>query len=355
MDGINAALVDFSGTEPELLASHEQDWPAGIREALINARDIPDDQLDQLTELDQQTAQEFSAAALTLVAQAGISAGDVLAIGSHGQTIRHRPNIDKPFSLQIGNAIRIAELTGIDVISDFRTADMALGGQGAPLAPAFHNAVFRSTKINRAVVNIGGISNITVLPADPAADVIGFDCGPGNTLMDAWCLQHTGRNFDNRGELAASGKTQAGLLASMLMDDYFQMPVPKSTGFEYFNMGWLQSFDIAEISVADMQSTLCDLTATSVIRDINKHAAHCEEIYICGGGSHNTELMQRMQKMTRARLATTEKLGVHPDQVEAMTFAWLAKMHHDQLPGNLPSVTGARENTVLGILTTHAA
>ncbi|NOQ88629.1 MAG: anhydro-N-acetylmuramic acid kinase, partial [Gammaproteobacteria bacterium] len=201
------------------------------------------------------------------------------------------------------------------------------------------------------IVNIGGISNITALPTDKNQAVTGFDCGPGNTLMDAWISQHKQQKYDTDGALARSGKTNAGLLANLLMDGYFQLAPPKSTGFEYFNLEWLNKFLDSEMAVADVQSTLCDLTATSIIRAINQYAPLTEEIYICGGGVHNKELMHRLQALTKCLVATTEKLGVHPDWVEAMAFAWLACRNVHQLTGNLPSVTGARKTVVLGELT----
>jgi len=353
MDGIDAALVDLSETQPKLIASHSHAWPEPIQKALIQARGIPDSELSSLHSLDSQTAEIFAEASVELLKNTAYRAQDIIAIGSHGQTIRHRPDIEQPFSLQIGNAKTLAFLTGIDVISDFRTADIEAGGQGAPLAPAFHQAVFSSDNTNRVVVNIGGVSNITVLPKDKTQTVIGFDCGPGNTLMDAWISKHENKQYDKNGQLAASGKTNVGLLAKLLMDDYFQLAPPKSTGFEYFKLAWLAEHLDENINVADVQSTLCDLTATSIIKAINQYAGNTEEIYICGGGAENKELMQRLQKITKCPVATTETLGVHPDWVEAMAFAWLAYQHKHQLPGNLPAVTGAKESIVLGNLTKH--
>jgi len=355
MDGIDAALVDFSSSQPALISSHAHAWPDGIQQALIAARELADDKLDTLSSLDEQTASIFADAVFELLKNSPYQAHDIIAIGNHGQTIRHRPDIAQPFSLQIGNAQKLAALTGIDVISDFRTADIKVDGQGAPLAPAFHQAVFQKSNINRAIVNIGGIANITALPADKNQIVTGFDCGPGNTLMDAWIAQHQQKKYDADGALARSGQSNAALLARLLMDDYFQLAPPKSTGFEYFNLEWLNSFlkedRYKKLSLADVQSTLCDLTATSIIRDINKYASATEEIYICGGGIHNNALMARLQKLTKCPVLTTEKLGVHPDWVEAMAFAWLAYRNIHQQNGNLPSVTGAKESIVLGKLT----
>jgi anhydro-N-acetylmuramic acid kinase len=348
MDSIDAVLVDFSGNHPALISTHSHRWPEMLQQALLAARGIPDDELDTLSSLDMQAAAVFAEACSQLLQKTSYQAQHIKAIGSHGQTIRHRPDIDNPFSLQIGNAQQLARLTGIDVISDFRTADIKAGGQGAPLAPAFHQAVFRHEKHSRIIVNIGGISNITILPADSNQAVTGFDCGPGNTLMDAWISRQQQLPYDADGALAAAGKTNAGLLARLLMDEYFQLTPPKSTGFEYFNMEWLDEHIDSEISVADVQSTLCSLTATSIIRAINEHAPDTDEIYICGGGVHNKVLMNRIQALTRCPVETTETLGVHPDWVEAMAFAWLAYQNEHQRAGNLPSVTGADSAVVLG-------
>ncbi len=352
MDGIDAVLVDFSATKPELVNSHSHDWPADVQQALISARDIPDEELDSLSTLDSQLAEIFADACFGVLKNTGYQAHDIIAVGSHGQTIRHRPDIKNPFSLQIGNAGKLARLTAIDVISDFRTADIKAGGQGAPLAPAFHQAVFRDDKTSRVIVNIGGIANLTILPKDKNTAVTGFDCGPGNTLMDAWISRQKQQPYDREGAFAASGKTSGALLASLMMDDYFQLAPPKSTGFEYFNLEWLQQhidkLSDKKIPGADIQSTLCDLTATSIIRDINKYASATDEIYICGGGVHNKTLMQRLQTLTRLPISSTEALGVHPDWVEAMAFAWLAYQNRHQRAGNLPSVTGASDTVVLG-------
>ena len=359
MDGIDAVLVDFSGAQPELISTHSHRWPDDIQQALIAAREIPDEQFSSLSSLDLQTAEIFADACFELLKKSSHQAQDIIAIGNHGQTIRHRPDISNPFSLQIGNAEKLAAITTIDVISDFRTADIAASGQGAPLAPAFHQAMFQHQRSKRVIVNIGGISNITVLPcnsnqseADPA--VVGFDCGPGNTLMDAWIWRHQQQQYDADGALAASGKTDARVLANLLMDDYFQLQPPKSTGFEYFNIAWLDQHIGSQMNCSDIQSTLCDLTATSIIRAINQYAENTDEIYICGGGIHNKELMHRLQKITKCSVSSTEALGVHPDWVEAMAFAWLAYRNRHQQTGNLPSVTGAIKAVILGELTTHS-
>ena len=362
MDGIDAALVDFSqakhsGARAKLVHTHNHAWPEDTHCALVKTRDISDDKLPSLSSLDNQTAKIFADACFRLLDNTSYQPQDIIAIGNHGQTIRHRPDIDNPFSLQIGNAEKLAELTCINVISDFRTADIKAGGQGAPLAPAFHQAMFQHDKISRVIVNIGGIANITVLPKDKNTGVTGFDCGPGNTLMDAWISQHRQQPYDAEGAFASAGKTSASLLANLLMDDYFQLAPPKSTGFEYFNLKWLDKFLdstlASKMDSADVQSTLCDLTATSIIRAINQYAPDTDEIYVCGGGVHNKVLMHQLQTLTKSSVATTEALGIHPDWVEAMAFAWLAYQNIHQQTGNLPSVTGAGKSVVLGKLTRH--
>jgi anhydro-N-acetylmuramic acid kinase len=358
MDGIDAALVSFSDNpsqpQPELIQTHSHEWPDDIQQALIAARDIPDEELSGLSSLDIKTAEIFADACKILLQKTDFTSKDIIAIGNHGQTIRHRPDIEDPFSLQIGNAEKLAELTDIDVISDFRTADIKAGGQGAPLAPAFHQAVFRNNEINRAIVNIGGISNITVLPKDRSKPVIGFDCGPGNTLMDAWITEHRQQKFDIDGKFAASGNIDRGLLDKLLTDDYLKLTPPKSTGFEYYNLEWLQPYLAEDIKPEDVQRTLCEFTAVSIIDAIDTCSTETDEIYICGGGAHNPVLMQDIIELTSRPVYTTEALGVNPDWVEAMAFAWLAYQNIHDLPGNLPSVTGATKPVLLGEITRYS-
>jgi len=358
VDGIDAVLVDFSDGAPHLVSCLNKSWPENIRQAIFDSRQLPDEQLNTLSSLDRQTGEIFAQAVNQLLQQSDLKAKHIRAIGSHGQTIRHRPDANNAFSLQLGNAELIKQQTGISVVSDFRSADIAAGGQGAPLVPAFHQQVFRSQDKNRVVVNIGGFANITVLPKDTDQPVIGFDTGPGNCLMDAWIRQQKNKKYDENGRLAASGKTRVGLLAKLLMDEYFQLAAPKSTGFEYFNLDWLVHFfdkdlrskPLNEKDVADVQSTLIDLSAVSIIRAINQYSQDNDEIFICGGGAHNAELMKRLQTLSNNPVNTTEILGVHPDWVEAMTFAWLAKQKLNNLPGNIPAVTGASKELVLGVM-----
>ena len=281
-----------------------------------------------------------------------ITPQQVRAVGSHGQTILHLPGATPPRTLQIGDPSRISGLTGITTVADFRRADMAAGGQGAPLAPAFHAWRFRNHGSNRIVLNIGGIANITVLPASGAVDVTGFDTGPGNTLMDAWIQQCLNQDFDNQGRFAASGRVQDELVRLMLADGYFSAPPPKSTGKDDFNLAWLATFIEQAgktFSNEDVQATLLELTAVSIANAILQAAPETDEILTCGGGIHNPVLMQRLRSLLPGIEAkSTSAYGVDPDAVEALTFAWLAKQRLENIPANLPSVTGAKKAVVLG-------
>ena len=351
MDGIDAALVDFSNDQPKLIASQITPWPDKISNAIIASYQLADTDLDSLDQLDINTGEMFAKATNDLIKMAGVSASDVIAIGSHGQTIRHKPDGPKPFSLQIGNAETISKLTKINVVSDFRTADIKVGGEGAPLAPAFHNAVFRHPNENRTVLNIGGIANFTVLPADTTQAIIGFDSGPGNTIMDAWTFKHQRKMYDKNGEWAASGKINTALLNRLLVDEYFSRPAPKSTGFEHFNCLWLASHFEEELSPSDVQATLCELTALSIADAIKLYNPN-SRLLVCGGGYHNQYLIERLKThLPEIEIESTEAHGVHPDWVEAMAFAWLARQTINGKAGNLPSVTGASEATVLGKIT----
>jgi anhydro-N-acetylmuramic acid kinase len=269
-------------------------------------------------------------------------------VGSHGQTIRHRPSGEHPFTLQIGNASVMAERCGIDVVADFRSADVAAGGQGAPLLPAVHAMLLNAPGRTRVVLNLGGIANITVLAAD--GRVFGFDTGPANGLMDAWCLRHRGEAFDRNGAFAASGRVDEPLLATLLADPYFALPPPKSTGREHFHLGWLDAcLHATTASPADVQATLLELTARSIAAAIDAHASDAADVLLCGGGVHNQVLVQRLRELLRPRkLGSTADYGVDPDYLEATAFAWLARQRLLGLPGNLPAVTGARGPRVLG-------
>lgn len=349
MDGIDAVLVSFDESGVQIHATHTQHYPEKLQEALLAATREPlDVKLDQSGKLDHDVGECFRDAAVAVLAKCGANKKDVRAIGSHGQTLRHQPDAEPPFSLQIGNADIIAAGTNVITIANFRQADIAAGGQGAPLVPPFHAWLFSSVDSDRVVVNIGGIANITVLPAQ-SLTVTGFDTGPGNGLMDAWVREHLDQSFDTDGRWAAAGKPINPLLAKLLADPYFALEPPKSTGFEYFNLAWLRKFDVNECEPVDVQATLCELSATTVANSIERYATHCTEAFVCGGGIHNRELMRRLgSKLPEISVSSTSAAGLDPDWVEAVAFAWLAMRTLHSQTGNLPSVTGARHKVVLG-------
>ncbi|MBK8537821.1 MAG: anhydro-N-acetylmuramic acid kinase [Candidatus Competibacteraceae bacterium] len=352
MDAVDAALVRFTDAPiPDLTLRHSLPVPISLREELLAVAQPGSNEIDHMMRLDADVARLFARAAGELLAQAGLKPSQIQAIGSHGQTIRHVPDGPEPYTVQIGNPSLIAELTGITTVADFRRRDMAAGGQGAPLAPAFHAAFFRTHAEERIVLNIGGIANITRLSADPDIPVSGFDTGPGNILLDAWSRQHLGMPLDENGAWAVSGCPLPELLAAGLDDPYFRLPPPKSTGREYFNPDWLNAklAALPDAHPRDVQATLLELTAVSIANAIRHYAAMTQRMLICGGGVHNRALMDRL----RARLAgipveSTAVHGIDPDFLEAMGFAWLAKRTLDGVPGNLPEVTGARGLRILG-------
>ena len=352
VDGIDAALVRF-GTRPELIASHSLAFPAELKAELLALGRPGDNEIDRLGRADVALGRLFARAVNELLAKASLTTRDVRAVGSHGQTIRHRPGFDPAFTLQIGDPNVIATETGIAVVADFRRKDLALGGQGAPLVPAFHEAVFRTAENDRVVVNIGGIANLTALSADPTAPVLGFDTGPGNTLLDAWARRVLGTPMDRDGALAAGGRMVPELLRAMLAEAYFAQPAPKSTGPEQFSTAWLETHlaGLAEPpSDSDVQATLVALTARSIanaIKALPRGAA--PEVFVCGGGARNPVLMRALRgELPGSEVATTDALGVGGDWVEAMAFAWLARQRVLGLPGNCPRVTGASRAAVLG-------
>ena len=351
MDGIDAALVEFGERSVDIVSGRTVPYPETLRNRLIDATRAPETcTVDVIGALDHWVGECFRDAALELLQAAGVDPGDVRAIGSHGQTLRHRPDEERPYTLQIGNADIIAKGAGIDCVADFRSADLALGGQGAPLVPPFHEWLFRSADTDRCVLNIGGIANITVLPAAPGP-ISGFDTGPGNTLMDTWVRRHHSVAFDNEGRWASIGKTMPALFDAMLADPYFAKPPPKSTGFEYFNDDWLARMVRDDVDAADVQATLLDLTATSIADAIRRHAPRVRELLVCGGGVHNRELMARLEdRLDPATLTSTAEFGLDPDHVEAAAFAWLAMRNITGEAGNAPEVTGASRSTVLGAL-----
>jgi anhydro-N-acetylmuramic acid kinase len=350
-DGIDAALVRFDEGRPSLVAGLTHPWDDTLRRRILAvAQDEDRLALDDYGRLDVAVAHAFTDAAQAVLERARVSSTAVKAIGSHGQTIRHRPDGPLPFTLQIGDPSVIAERSGIDTIADFRRADVAAGGQGAPLVPAFHATVLRPPNGARAVLNLGGIANVTRLSA--SGEVTGFDTGPANGLMDAWCLRHRGEAFDRDGRFAASGTVDATLLAEMLDDAYFVLPPPKSTGREHFHLAWLDAHPrVADNSPEDVQATLLALSAVSIADAIERYAADATDVVACGGGVHNAALMQALATRLPGReLVTSTAFGIDPDFMEAMAFAWLAYRRVRGEPGNLASVTGARGPRLLGAL-----
>ena len=346
-DGIDAALVRFA-PRLEVLAARTFAYPDALRGRILAlARSDAAITLDDFGRLDVELGACFADAARELLHKAGVDPHGVAALGSHGQTLCHRPEGPQPFTLQLGDPNVIAERSGITTVADFRRADLAAGGQGAPLLPALHAAVFTDPAVPRAILNLGGISNLTLLV--PGQPVLGFDSGPANCLLDAWSQRHRGTPRDEGGAWAASGGVDGALLAHMLDDPYFSAAPPKSTGREYFNLDWLDARLAADIEPADVQATLLQLSARSIADALRIHAPAIREVYACGGGVHNTALMHALRAaLPGIRVETTAPLGLDPDFVEAVGFAWLAKARLENQPGNLPSVTGARGPRVLG-------
>lgn len=351
MDGIDAALVEFGDHQCNILATAAIDYPTELRDELLQGSRTPAScTVDKIGQLDQWVGECFRDATVELLSQAGVEPDSIIAIGSHGQTLRHQPRAARPFSLQIGDANIIAAGTGITTVADFRRRDIAVGGEGAPLTPAFHRWLFSGTEKKRAVLNIGGIANVTMLSLPT---VIGFDTGPGNTLLDGWTRSHLEKPFDEDGNWARSGTVSETLLDEMLSDPYFDLPPPKSTGFEYFNEAWVRSkvstVPDAKRSAADVQATLAELSAHTIAKSVLHFAPDIEEVLVCGGGVHNTDLMRRLRgRLPGTQVISTDASGLHPDWVEAAAFAWLAKRCLEGKPGNLPEVTGADHAEILG-------
>ena len=363
MDAVEAVLAEVSARDGfRLLGAHRTPLPAALQQRLralavpaaagaaqAAGTTGPMDAIDALGELDVELGELFAAAALNLLAHLGLPPEAVRAIGSHGQTLRHRPRAARPFTLQVGDPNIIAARTGTAVVADFRRRDMALGGEGAPLVPAFHRALFAHPSERRAVLNLGGVANLTLL--SPGEPVTGFDTGPANGLMDAWARRHLGQPFDENGAWAATGTVSAPLLAALLAHPFLALPAPKSTGPEDFTPDWLDTLveQAGRPAPADVQATLCEFTAASVAAALGEAPPH--RLVACGGGVHNGHLMARLAARLPGTLLTDSTAhGIDPDQVEAAAFAWLAARSLAGLPGNLPSVTGAARPAVLGAI-----
>ena len=352
LDGIDCALVRISNSSITLLGYTETSYSPPLREALTKCVEGEFSALGEFSELSVRIGQEFAQAANAALASWGLTARDIKAIGSHGQTLWHAPHGKWRNTLQIGDPSTISARTGITTVADFRTKDVALGGQGAPLVPPFHAALFRTPDEPRVVLNIGGIANITVLPSDPAAEVRALDTGPGNTLLDGWIHRARGVPYDHDGCFARSGRVSDALLERLLAEPYFKRSVPKSTGRETFNLRWLESHlkVLAEgLQVEDVQRTLLELTTESVARHISEMAPDCARVFVCGGGSKNAFLMEQLSaRLSHAAVASTDSVGVPASSVEGMAFAWLAAKRLALEPGNLPAVTGASRPAILG-------
>ena len=357
LDGIDGVLIDFgspAGPRVTLRAHHHQVFDAALRAELMALNAPGDNELQRSELAGNAVARAYADVAAALLQAGSVAAKDVRAVGAHGQTVRHRPGEfdGTGFTTQLLNGALLAELCGIDVVADFRSRDVAAGGQGAPLAPGLHAALFAAPSESRAVLNLGGIANLTLLGAE--GRVLGFDCGPANALLDGWCQRHRGRAFDEDGRWSAGGRVIDRLLAALLAELYFALAPPKSTGRDLFHMGWLDA-QLARHGQAaapvDVQATLAALTVHSVARDVQRHARDASLLLVCGGGARNTHVMRGLAAaLPSLRVDTTAAFGLPVDQVEGAAFAWLALRFVERLPGNIVAVTGARGPRILGAL-----
>ncbi|ROO42281.1 MULTISPECIES: anhydro-N-acetylmuramic acid kinase [unclassified Pseudomonas] len=348
LDGLDIALVELTPAI-RLIATHYIPMPDSLRSELLGLCTSGPDEIARSAIAQQNWVQLAAHGIHALLESQNLKPEDVRAIGSHGQTIRHEPA--RGFTVQIGNPALLSELTGITIVSDFRSRDVAAGGQGAPLVPAFHEALFEKRDGNRAVLNVGGFSNLSLI--EPGKPVAGFDCGPGNVLLDAWIHQQRNEQFDRDGQWAASGTVEPALLKAMLSDPFFVTKGPKSTGREVFNLPWLTRHlsQLPTLAAENVQATLLELTALTIVESLQNAQADTRELLVCGGGAHNTALMKRLADlMPSTEVSSTAVYGVDPDWVEAMAFAWLAHCCLEYIPANRPSVTGARGLRVLGAI-----
>jgi anhydro-N-acetylmuramic acid kinase len=345
LDGVDAVLVDFSAVKPQVLATHYISFDESLKRDLLALHTPQNNELHRAQIVGNQLARLYAQCVLELRVKHDCQ---VRAIGCHGQTIRHCPEYG--YSLQIGNAALLAELTNLTVINDFRSRDIAAGGQGAPLVPAFHDQILRHLDIHRVIVNIGGISNLTNL--SPELPTTGFDCGTGNMLMDAWCQQHCNQPYDQNGAWAAQGDILPVLLQKLLEEPFFALSPPKSSGRDLFNMSWLTKKLQGCERAVDVQATLLELTCQTIVNSISQHCEGATEIYLCGGGTHNQTLRNRLKVLLPPTcvLESTDALGVNSDYLEAIAFAWLAHKNQQGIAANLPDVTGARRACVLGVV-----
>lgn len=360
LDGADGVLADFSGSKLRIVASASEPFSEVFRAELLALNSPTHNELHRGAMGGSQVAAVYAKVVAKLLQAAstqGVEARQITAIGAHGQTVRHQPQRTSAgpegagYTLQLNNPALLAELTGIDVVADFRSRDVAAGGQGAPLVPAFHQSIFGERDRLMAVLNIGGISNMSVLPAAGTGVVTGFDCGPGNALIDAWCQQHKGKPFDEGGAWAARGKLIPALLVSLLDEPYFSKSPPKSTGRDLFSLEWLamKLMPFSSERPEDVQNTLTELTASACVAAMTSHAKNCGELIVCGGGAFNTFMLARLQGgLPDTKVSTSDSHGLPALEVEAAAFAWLARRTVRREPGNLPSVTGARGSRILG-------
>ena len=351
MDAVDAALVAFGDGGASIVATHSASIPDDLRRELHALAQDPSGAALGFWNADARLGSVLAGAAIELLDAAGVDARDVTAIGSHGQTVYHAPGAATPLTVQLGDPSIIAERTRITTVADFRRRDVAAGGEGAPLAPAFHRAVFSAPGIERGILNLGGIANLSVLPADPERPLLGFDTGPANTLLDAWARTRFGVGMDRDAALARDGEVIPSLLAALLAEPYFDREPPKSTGRELFNPSWLNArlASCPEAGPHDVLRTLCELTVETAVAAVERFAPRIQEIHLCGGGARNPLVASRLaQRAAPIRVDTTAALGIHPDWVEAAAFAWLAMRTVAGEAGNAPTVTGANRESVLG-------
>lgn len=343
LDGVDAVLAQIGAHHFRVCHHHHQPLPATLRADIQALCQPGDNEIDRAGRVHRALGQCYAGSVAALLSATGTQTNQVTAIGCHGQTVRHRPGTNG-FSLQLGCADTLACASGLPVIHDFRNKDMVLGGQGAPLAPRFHQFLFARPRLRSVVLNLGGIANVSLLDGNRL--IRGFDTGPANTLLDAWHQHHQGAGYDSEGRWAAGGSVIPTLLNTLLADPYFSLPAPKSTGREYFHRDWLTSHLQEQYAARDVQSTLSELTARTVADAIDDFAA--QRLLVCGGGVHNTDLMTRLARLTGLNPQSTSEVGLPPDQVEAAAFAWLAWAFRNRRPGNAPVITGASREAVLG-------
>ena len=351
MDAVDAALVAFGDGGASTVATHSASIPDDLRRELHALAQDPSGAALRFWNADARLGSVLAGAAIELLDAAGVDARDVTAIGSHGQTVYHAPGAATPLTVQLGDPSIIAERAGITTVADFRRRDVAAGGEGAPLAPAFHRAMFSAPGIERGILNLGGIANLSVLPADPERPLLGFDTGPANTLLDAWARTRFGIAMDRDAAMARDGEVIPSLLAALLAEPYFDREPPKSTGRELFNPSWLDArlASCPEAGPHDVLRTLCELTVETAVAAVERFAPRTQELNLCGGGTRNPLLASRLaERAAPIRVDTTGALGIHPDWVEAAAFAWLAMRTLAGEAGNAPTVTGAARETILG-------